>query len=595
MKPSRLRTVLLLDDEFPTFADLAQGETEGTKQKFRQKDRAVGLYRGFRSRHMICDVANQVGDLEIERFRKSDLIILDYHLGPDEDDSEYSIKLLRDLASSKHFNTVIVYTAEQDVDQVWLDVMATLSGGWTDFIPKLDGEASEYWDTLTEAEKLPGATREATMQYARRKSIRELDQEELSRARDELVQLGVPMNACTDIIIAMIHREMGRRAGRYAEEPHRATVGDYEDGVRWIQTRNSFVCILQKQNDENEDDQSERLMSYLSRALLAWRPNLFQILISEIQNVLELEALATADELLRDPTTHTALWYYLLETLGYIDPDTHPEVRAPLVDIINKVLDGVRRKLSTDNELLNLVSGALLGELIDTGWTRDTWPISGESTMAVGAEKIARTNGLVKKPAVLFRLNSFFSTEVFGYAHLSTGTICLDLQNDEYFVVASPACDLVARRPSDGQSWSHAIYPLTPIVAIRLQPSESIDAALSKAARGQHIFLEREEGPKAFRIVNGVGQPSYEFFFAIKEGRVREAGGKSLVDAVRIGGGGSGGDGEEDGEVGEGGIKLSRVEFEVVGQLRDMNATRALQLAGQHLSRIGLDFLDMPS
>ena len=47
-----LRTVLMIDDEFPTFADLAAGENEGNKKRFRQKDRALKLYQSFRKRRM---------------------------------------------------------------------------------------------------------------------------------------------------------------------------------------------------------------------------------------------------------------------------------------------------------------------------------------------------------------------------------------------------------------------------------------------------------------------------------------------------------------------------------------------------------------
>jgi hypothetical protein len=36
-------------------------------------------------------------------------------------------------------------------------------------------------------------------------------------------------------------------------------------------------------------------------------------------------------------------------------------------------------------------------------------------------------------------------------------------------------------------------------------------------------------------------------------------------------------------------------EFEVVAQLRGVNATHVLQITGQHLSRIGLDFISMPT
>ena len=587
-----LRTVLLIDDEFPTFSDLSRGETEENRKKFAQKDRALGLYEGFRNRHMICDVENEVAELKIERFRKSDLIILDYHLGPAGNDSETSIKLLRELSSSKHFNTVIVYTAESKLDEVWLDIMASLSGDWEDIIANLEGDVLKHWGDLSDRDELPTASLDASKQYARRRRIRDLESQVLQAARQELANLGVPPAVCNDIVTATIHSEMGRRAGRYAREPHHPTVGDYQEGVYWIQTRNSFVCILQKNNDEDANDNSERLMSYLNRALLAWHPNLFQILVSEIQNILELEALATADELLRESTTHTALWCYLLEALGRIDPTSNPDVDAPLINIIDKVVDGIRRRVSTDGELLDVARKALLGELRDVAWTDETWPDRSDNA----ALELARTKNIVDKQDVSFRLNAFFSTELFRRAHLTTGTIYFHRARNEYFVTASPACDLVARQPKSGQSWAHAIHPLTPIVAILLQPVDRVDYALTRATRAQHIFLECGDDKKVFKIVNGTGQPSYEFLFTKNEGRIRNVDEKILFDAARLlptQKDANASDNAQDGKEDERALVYD--EFEVIGQLRNINATQVLQMAGQHLSRIGLDFIDMPS
>ena len=324
-----LRTVLLIDDEFPTFSDLACGETEENKTKFAQKDRAVRLYEGLRKHHMNCDFENTATGLEIDRFRKSDLIILDYHLGPTPNDTETSIKLLRELSLSKHFNTVIVYTEEPNLDKVWLDIVAAVSGGWKAFTDDLEGVASEKWEELSDRDALPTAPLEASMQFARRREIRDLDSEVRGPVQSELEALEVPATTCGDIITAMIHRDMVARAGMYAAEPHQPTLGDYREGVRWIQTQNSFVCILQKDDSEPVGEETEKLMVYLRRALLAWRPNLFQILVSEIQNILELEALTTVNHLLGEATTHTALWCYLLETIGPVDPTSNPNVRAP--------------------------------------------------------------------------------------------------------------------------------------------------------------------------------------------------------------------------------------------------------------------------
>ena len=364
-----LRTVLMIDDEFPTFSDLARGKTEETKKRFEQQDRAVALYEAFQKRHMICDVENIASEVRTDRFRKSDLIILDYHLGPSENDSDRSIEILRELSGSKHFNTVVVYTNDPDLDKVWLDIIASLSGGWTVLPADLKGDSQQHWERLSDEGKLPTASTEAMMAYARRREIRDLPQEVRAAAQKELTDLNVPPKNCGEIIEALIHREVAGKSGKYAAEPQRRAVGDWRDDKRWVQSGNAFVTILKKGELTSDETDPAGIMKCLSDALLAWRPNLIQIIISEIQNILELEALAAEDDHLRDPVTQTALWYYLLDALGPINPNADPDVKVPLMAVIDKIVDGVRRKLATDPELLSLAGRALLGELRDIGWT----------------------------------------------------------------------------------------------------------------------------------------------------------------------------------------------------------------------------------
>ena len=588
-----LRTVLMVDDEFPTFVDLARGETPETANRFLQKDRAARLYDAFQRNHMLCDVENVANDVKPERLRKSDLVVLDYHLGPGHNNSDRAIEILRKLSASKHFNTVVVYTAETDLDKVWSEIVAGISGGWTAITNELTGEPKEYWERLSNERRLPEATKEAMMAYAKRREIRSLPKKIQAHARQELIDLNVPQAACSAIIEALIHKGIAQRSGRYAGEPKHVTVGDYEDNSRWIQSGSVFVAIVQKgelSDDENDPDPAG-IMTGLSRALLAWKPNLIQILVSEIQNILELEALASEDDLLKDPVTHTALWYYLLDSLGPLDLQAAPDIKVGVMAVIDKIVDGVRRRLSSDPDLLNLASQALMGELRDSGWTKATWPQG--KAMLDGAVALARTKGLTTNPNTMFRLNSFSSTERFSRAHLTTGTIFRHSLSDQYFVAASPACDLVARRPSPYQWWAHLVHPLTPLVAVMLNPA-SVEAALNEASQGNHIFFEDGPGKKAFKFVAGDGyQPPYEFFILKNEGRVRDFGEKTVFDAARLM--------PKQVEV-NGARQTSETErewidgeFEVVAQLRGVNATHVLQITGQHLSRIGLDFISMPT
>ncbi|HXH42884.1 MAG TPA: response regulator receiver domain [Bradyrhizobium sp.] len=587
-----LRTVLMIDDEFPSFSDLADGENEANEKRFRQKDRAVTLYRAFQKRHMICDVENVASEVRTDRIRKSDLIILDYHLGPGDNNSDKSVEILRELSASKHFNTIVVYTNEPNLDKVWLDIIVSLSGGWTVLPADLKGAAQQHWERLSDERKLPGTSIEAMMAYARRREIRDLPKEVRAAAQKELTELDVPPKECGAIIEAMINKEIAGRSGKYAMEPQRRATGDWRDGSRWIQSGNAFVAILKKGDLTDDDVDPAGIMECLSRAFLAWRPNLVQILISEIQNILELDALATEDDHLKDPVTHTALWYYLLDSLGCIDPNAEPDVRVPLMAVIDKIVDGVRRRLSSDPELLSLASDALLGELRDMGWSQEDWPKPRHTSMLPASTSIARTTGLTTPAETLFRLNSFFSTERFRRAHLTTGTIFYDVKAEQYFVAASPACDLVARRPSRDQAWAHSIFPIAPMVAVLLH-EDGRDSALSEAANGLHVFLENGSERKAFKIVTGAGsQPSYEFFMLKNEGRTRTHEGKIVFDAVRMVPKTIDGTPPVRSDTEREWVEDT---FEVVDQLRGINAIRILQMTGQHLSRVGLDYVSLPT
>lgn len=585
-----LRTVLMVDDEFPTFSDLANGETPETANRFLQRDRAARLYDAFQRNHMLCDVENVANDVRPERLRKSDLVVLDYHLGPGHNNSDRAIEILRELSASKHFNTVVVYTAEPDLNRVWLEILASLSGGWTTLPAALTGDAQHHWERLSDEGRLPGATTDAMMAYAKRRNMRSLPQNVQANARQELTDLGVPQTDCAAIIEALIHRGIAQRAGRYAGEPKRTAIGDYDGNNRWIQSGSVFVTIVQKNDLSDDGNDPASIMSGLKSALLAWKPNLIQIVVSEIQNILELEALASEDDLLKDPVTHTALWYYLLESLGPIDPQAPPDIKVAVMAVIDKIVDGVRRRLSSDPDLLGLAGQALLGELKDSGWKKDTWP-KGKALLE-GATLLARTKGLTTNPNTMFRLNSFSSTERFSRAHLTTGTIFKHAANDQYFVAASPACDLVARRPGPDQWWAHSVHPVTPLVAVMLNPVP-IEAALEVASQGNHIFFEAGADKRAFKFVAGSGyQPPYEFFMLKNQGLVREEAGKTIFDAARLM--------RKQVEI-NGVSQTSETErewtdgqFEVIAQLRGVNATHVLQITGQHLSRVGLDFISTP-
>ena len=584
-----LRTVLMIDDEFPTYLDLEAGETAENAKRFKQKPLAAALYRGFKKRNMICDIENTVIDDEPERLRKSDLVVLDYHLGPGDNNNEQAIKLLRDLAHSKHFNTVVVYTNEPDLDKVWLDIIACVRGGWSGVPTTLSDNARTEWDRLSDDKALPESSKEARMQFAARGRLEDISATDKAILTTELRERGVAANIQDLILGALLHQDLATVAGEYADKPGWPTTGGFKNGSRWVQSQNAFIAILQKPqlatdgSHPADDTDPVGIMAGLRFALLAWQPNFIQILVSEVQNVLELEALATADGQLQKSDTQTALWYYLLQSLEKFDLSNPIDVTVPIIAIIDRILDGIRQRLISDEELLKHASSALIGSLKETNWTVDTWP-NPSIRLFEEAAKLARADGIVNLTQTMFKLNMFFSTEDFARSHLTTGTIFKGVELQTYWVTSSPACDLEDRIPGLSQVWARSIDPLTAVVALRLEPYANIEKALKEAATGKFVFLETPAGKqRVFKLVDDAGTPSYEFFFAHERGKVSRDGARKLFKAHRLIVNAAAPTGT-----------LSAEEFEIVHQLRGLNASRTLHVAGQHLSRIGVDFVGMP-
>ncbi|MFH1468574.1 MAG: response regulator receiver domain [Pseudomonadota bacterium] len=137
-----IRTVFLLDDQYPTFAE--------DSANAREKSRARELWRACVGRGWLCDVGNRTerdSEKWLRRVETADLILLDYELK--ERDPEDSLLLLRHLARSPTPNLVLLYTQERDLDRVRRAVAATLRDPDLDeALLDLDGGR---WDDIIDA------------------------------------------------------------------------------------------------------------------------------------------------------------------------------------------------------------------------------------------------------------------------------------------------------------------------------------------------------------------------------------------------------------------------------------------------------------
>nr|WP_318284247.1 response regulator receiver domain [Methylobacterium sp. NI91] len=582
----------------PRHADLMAGPEQAAR--FSEAARAAALYKMFKAEHLPCDIENEVGELThdvVERIRKSDLIILDYNLTPGSADASKSIGLIRQLSRTRHFNTIVLYTLEKDLEGVWVDLACSLKGGWIEPEDHLQGDALAAWGKLADAGNLPSATRGLIIGHAL-SGRQDWPKDDRAALEKELLDRQVERKICNDVIEGLIHlgvRERLRDDAEALSAKARGMIGRCKPGgPRWLQIGNCFVAILGKQLEmQDVESEARTIMTCLDEALASWRPNLLQVLISEIQNFLELDALATDEFHLRDPETQISLSYYLLRSMeDGVNPEMGERLAAPLQIIIDKLVDTLRQRIASDEDLKNLAAVLFAEELKRIEWPPEVArPADMARSIYQSAGILAQVETKTRVESVLFRLNAFLSTEPFRRGHLTTGTVFRDGDTGECWLCASPACDMTARRPSLQQTWSKTLHPMRPMVAVKLHPEDSLGGALNKAELGRHVFVETNDEQLAFSVVDkSIEQPVFEFLFPLDAARAQRVGTDlhPSFEAFRIGVDTSDPSRND-------ARRFASSRFSVLGQLRPTYASRILQMVGQHLSRIGVDFIKLPN
>lgn len=574
---SGLRSVFLVDDAFPTFWDLHKGGLR--LKRFGEAERAANLYHSFRKRQLPCDVENtfRIGDLKIvERMRKCDLIVLDLHLDRTDTDASKTLHILRRLAESEHFNTVVLYTKKPDLKDVWLDVAVNLRPDLCNPRLPLEGSAHEAdWWAQFDPTTIEGPTENAISSFLlngpkaigleTRKLIEDL------KSAGATGKLSVILDAFLRYHISRREAPENKKLNSKSAPLGRTLRGRFESGKPyWVQSGGCFVAIINKERPD-EEDPAKHIFDGLKAALLDWRPNFLQLLISEIQNRLELEALATDTRSFSEPTLQVGLSHYLLESIA-----EDPTDDAAAESTVDRIVETIRHKISGDKSLRKFAHEILVDRLES---------LEAKLSQANSMERAAAFAHVDKAPDtqdVLFYLNSFLSSERFNRSRITTGTVFH--RAGEYWIVMSPACDLTGREPNGSQPWMRGMHPVRAMTAIKTE-KVSLKGSLENATQGRSIFLRIGDEKISLGLFFSNINPAPEIFFLQDTGKVRMSkGGLTTFRAAQVH------------KKTLRGVVVPKIgdteDFEVVGQLRANYASRALQLTGSHLGRIGVDFFN---
>lgn len=588
-----IRSLLAIDDEFPTLDELLDPHISENVLKKKGTDRLREIIKFARERDVpwlvdVHDGQGISGDQErriAPRLHSSDLMVLDYKLDGEQLGGDTAIDIIRGLATNDHFNLVLLYTKGKEWNVV--DILYEIALGLvhkSDFYTLIDTErqavieALESWqaDHPNIAEQL---LEEFTSQLFLKVFERPgqplkwlLDEDGSVNLKHQLAHGARLTKISQDLLLRWLFEE---RQQLLLPQLFDIDLGQIrinaDENCCWISCEKLFVTLLSKQCEPAEFEKK------IVEAIVKSHPTPHRLLLTKMRSSIEQRGLVAEVDILRDMHVQTA-W------LGdFLIPKPKDETSAIVGTITRhwEAIGDVLREELTDfgTTLRAQYQGIDLSEVMKRSGLHGTRPDSDET---------------------LKRYNSFVSTKPFDRGHLTTGHVFsfnrrkkIEVQepntasatvvtaagaqqpNDfEYWMCLSPACDMVPGQKGKVKLGDEPDEFLS-FAAVRLHSIKS-STAIGKATENLCIFLKVGNDIEAFSILEDAEptrSPEWEQMISRKRG-VFDAETKMLqISSVTTFGGK---------------VEACEVEAIVIAQLRTEYAANLLQKFGAQLTRPGL-------
>jgi hypothetical protein len=570
-----IRTVVVIDDEYPTIDALVAKEIDpkdqsSWKAEDLQRVRQILDFARNKSKPWLVDV-HDAKRIKVEAETRiapyldhSDLMILDYHLDGDDGSGDASIKILRQLARNGHHNLVILYTKGYpgDSDRALREVALGLAYpdaklGKDDKRMATVGAAVDQWNDIAPdiLDHLLEQISSDVYLYHRKDqppSYRKF----LARPESSVLKAAIENKpSAVDINVGdLVDWLFWEREKTLKSQLSTVDLGPIEMGqagdVTWLRSERLFVTLVPK------SDPPTVFEDRLSTALVHSFPGPHQLLLAKMRAVLDDQGSHAEVAILGDKAIQTA---WLDDFLNPIPADESSSVLAAINRHWEALGDQMRGTLQPFSAKIR------------------------QSFVGVEKAKVFAQCGLDQKDltsnATILAYNRFISTKQFDRSHLTTGHVFSMPTSDAegapqaLWICLSPACDMVPGQKTGG--WNSRLGSSIPFVAVRLIDVTDNNAAGS-ATSNNFLFFEVDGPTKAYSIYPNQGDvarnPEWEQMFVAKHGRFKD-GNKITVSMTLM---------KDDALI------ASEVEATVVAQLRAEYALNLLQRMGSFLFRPGL-------
>lgn len=582
-----IQSAIVIDDDFPSYFNLVNGivGNPDLSNAYRSNiQRTLSFDRFFSSKNIYCTIDNGINVIDkLDKIRKSDLILIDYLL--DGQNPDKTLDVIYQLRDCDNLNFVVIYTSE-NLNKVFETVLGTLRGSnkcnkmIMEFYEKsddeeLNAELEDIWGQISS--QIDSGT-ELRLTDSEVKIIL-LNQDE-KKIRSRIVQLihKIGVNGKLINILYDLVKTDSLSKINFLEKPLSdiEIIASSSDNL-WLQSGNIFVSLFKK--TASEDGDAVDIWNSLIQSVIDWNPSYYQILISEIQNIIESKSFSFIKPLLNDKYSQAA---WLNELISSKDTQS-------MLSKINVIFNMFSESLSEDikKSSLGLFSNSLLSCYLRS------LQASEKNSIDFSSEHFNLDKNKNIICDMYHALNMNMSSMNYVDGHISTGTIfkLTKKGSDNWYLCVSAACDMVPSQSSS--AFLKRIMPHRLIKVIKLYQVDLSEKLISEATKSQYVFVYDEADRKVFSV--------YKVVY-VKDEETKEKK-EILTNTIDVDYMVIKNHNNPDKKMNAALLSINKdtndliyedVDIKLKSQLRSGYAERFQHIASNHSARIGVDFISWP-
>lgn len=607
---SPLRSVLIVDDQYPTWEEVLNSKLAGEAQDEKLERRStikgwqkiptepLSVIREFRTSKpgfvidihdafapVDADVSNgndaqeTVSELA-DHLHQSDLLVLDYNL-EDTKGALRGIKareILRMILANRHFNLVIVHTGEDDLDEVMSECLISLMQSCTSqFTDKIRADLKNLDDVLDDLELSEQFDRNllgdmfSITEYLILRSNSDLrvvyaeymqGKGPFSRLSNWGTDLGLKGTFLRNFLIWAVREFEKGRLSSFSDTAFEGLSWKSSADCKWMRASRGFITFVKKGPED--------LLAELQKALEDWKPTPSRLLSAKYRHSLSSVGVEAEDRSLSNAHVFAQFYDDMLEPAREGISEAHAVLSREFK---------LKQHVARQSESLAFV---IEDELVSFGEKIIQADSKGEAGFA--SHYGINLSDTKTKRAAVDHYNSYVSTlpPKPGSDQLDSGHI-FKVGND-WWVCATPACDLQPGQNSIAfVGTSGDLRPFTALQLVKMAQNELDNDHINS---GSCCFIFDDLTQKVvclgLRSLLDEKKPAtqkvtWRTFLAKNQGLIIEC----QFDILQI---------KLNGES----LETSSFEARVFGKLRYEYALNYIQRVGSSVSRIGLGYAGYP-